>query len=132
MAGKRPDRVLPFEWLLPKVDVVVTEDGYGTVNQALSFGIPLVTAGRNGDKGEVNVRVAWSGVGVDLKTDSPKPAKIRAAVRTVLDGSAHRASAVALAGEFSRFDTAALILEIVTRHGGRPGDTARSPTGAAA
>jgi UDP:flavonoid glycosyltransferase YjiC (YdhE family) len=31
---------LPFEWLLPKVDVCVTNGGYGGVNRALSFGIP--------------------------------------------------------------------------------------------
>jgi len=36
---------LPFEWVLPKTDVFVTNGGYGSVNQALSFGIPLV-AGR--------------------------------------------------------------------------------------
>ncbi|MGC2221304.1 MAG: nucleotide disphospho-sugar-binding domain-containing protein [Methylocella sp.] len=36
---------LPFEWVLPKVDVFVTNGGYGSVNQAMSFGIPLVTAG---------------------------------------------------------------------------------------
>jgi UDP:flavonoid glycosyltransferase YjiC (YdhE family) len=36
---------LPFEWLLSKVDVLVTNGGYGGVNQALSFGVPLVTAG---------------------------------------------------------------------------------------
>jgi UDP:flavonoid glycosyltransferase YjiC (YdhE family) len=36
---------LPFEWVLPKVDVFVTNGGYGSVNQAMSLGIPLVTAG---------------------------------------------------------------------------------------
>ena len=55
---------LPFEWLLPKVDVLVTNGGYGSVNQAMSFGIPLVTAGLTEDKADVNVRVAWSGVGI--------------------------------------------------------------------
>ena len=34
---------LPFEWLLPRVDVLVTNGGYGSVNQAMSFGILLVT-----------------------------------------------------------------------------------------
>ena len=46
---------LPFEWLLPKVDVLVTNGGYGSVNQALSFGIPFVTAGLTEDKADVNV-----------------------------------------------------------------------------
>jgi UDP:flavonoid glycosyltransferase YjiC (YdhE family) len=55
---------LPFEWVLPKVDVLVTNGGYGSVNQAMSFGIPLVTAGLTEDKADVNARVAWSGVGI--------------------------------------------------------------------
>jgi UDP:flavonoid glycosyltransferase YjiC (YdhE family) len=59
---------LPFEWLLPKVDVLVTYGGYGSVNQALSFGVPLVTAGLTEYKADVNVRVAWSGVGINLAT----------------------------------------------------------------
>ena len=76
---------LPFEWLLPKVDVLVTNGGYGSVNQAMSFGIPLVTAGLTEDKADVNARVAWSGVGIDLATNEPSRDALRRAVRTVLD-----------------------------------------------
>jgi UDP:flavonoid glycosyltransferase YjiC (YdhE family) len=35
--------------------------GYGGVNQAMSFGVPLVTAGLTEDKADVNAPVAWSG-----------------------------------------------------------------------
>jgi len=64
---------LPFEWILPKADVFITNGGYGSVNQAMSFGIPLVTAGLTEDKADVNARVAWSGVGIDLATNEPAP-----------------------------------------------------------
>src|SRR6201999_1405224 len=76
---------LPFEWLLPKVDVLVTNGGYGSVNQALSFGIPLVAGGLPDATADVSTRVAWSGVGVDLKSHPPKPSALRQAVRDVLD-----------------------------------------------
>jgi len=79
-ANVRLASYLPFEWLLPKVDVFVTNGGYGSVNQAMSFGIPLVTAGLTEDKAGVNVRVAWSGVGVDLATNQPTPQALRKAV----------------------------------------------------
>jgi UDP:flavonoid glycosyltransferase YjiC (YdhE family) len=49
---------LPFESALPKVDVFVSNGGYGSINQALSFGIPLVTARLTEDKADVNARVA--------------------------------------------------------------------------
>jgi UDP:flavonoid glycosyltransferase YjiC (YdhE family) len=82
-ANARLASYLPFEWLLPKVDVFVTNGGYGGVNQALSFGIPLVTAGVTEDKADVNVRVAWFGVGINLATQTPTPATLRDATLTV-------------------------------------------------
>jgi MGT family glycosyltransferase len=104
---------LPFEWLLPKVDVLVTNGGYGSVNQAMSSGIPLVAAGMTEDKADVNARVAWSGVGVNLATNEPTEPALREAVRTVLDTPRYRARAAAMADEFRSIDTRSEILRIV-------------------
>jgi MGT family glycosyltransferase len=106
---------LPFEWLLPRVDVLVTNGGYGSVNQAMSYGIPLVTAGMTEDKADVNARVAWSGVGVNLATNEPTQEALRAAVRTVLDRPAYRMRASQMADEFARIDTRFEILSIIRR-----------------
>jgi UDP:flavonoid glycosyltransferase YjiC (YdhE family) len=43
-----------------------------------------VVAGGSLDKPEVARRVAWSGVGVDLRTGTPGPRKVRRAVAHVL------------------------------------------------
>ena len=43
--------------LLPRTDVLVTNGGYGGVQQALAHGVPLVVAGRTEDKVEVAARV---------------------------------------------------------------------------
>jgi UDP:flavonoid glycosyltransferase YjiC (YdhE family) len=104
---------LPFEWLLPRVNALVTNGGYGSVNQAMSFGVPLVTAGMTEDKADVNARVAWSGVGVNLATNEPTQEALRAAVRTVLDRPAYRLRASQMADEFARIDTRSEILSIV-------------------
>jgi MGT family glycosyltransferase len=106
---------LPFEWLLPKADVLVTNGGYGSVNQALSFGIPLVTAGMTEDKADVNARVAWSGVGINLATNNPTSPALREAIRTVLDKPDYRARASSMADEFRRIDTRSEILRIITQ-----------------
>jgi len=106
---------LPFEWLLPRVDVLVTNGGYGSVNLAMSYGIPLVTAGMTEDKADVNARVAWSGVGLDLATNEPTPEAVRAAVRTVLDRPAYRMRASQMASEFARIDTRSAILSIISQ-----------------
>ncbi len=91
----------------------VTNGGYGSVNQAMSFGIPLVTAGLTEDKADVNARVAWSGVGIDLATNEPTPQALREAVRTVLDKSDYRSRASLMAGEFAAIDTRSEILRII-------------------
>src|SRR5580700_4899859 len=105
---------LPFEWILPKVNVFVTNGGYGSVNQAMSFGIPLVTAGLTEDKADVNARVAWSGVGIDLATNEPMPQALRDAIRTVLDKPNYRSRASLMADAFAEIDTRSEILRIVS------------------
>jgi MGT family glycosyltransferase len=114
-ANARISSYLPFEWLLPKVDVLVTNGGYGSVNQAMSFGVPLVTAGLTEDKADVNARVAWSGVGIDLATNEPSSEVLRSAVRTVLDQPAYRLRAKQMADEFAAVDTRAKILGIISQ-----------------
>ncbi len=101
--------------MLPKVDVFVTNGGYGSVNQAMSFGIPLVTAGLTEDKADVNARVGWSGVGIDLATNEPTPQALREAIRTVLDKPNYRARASLMADEFDGIDTRSEILRIVSQ-----------------
>jgi len=101
--------------MLPKADVFVTNGGYGSVNQAMSFGIPLVTAGLTEDKADVNARVAWSGVGINLATNEPTPQALRAAVRTVLDAPNYRSRASLMAREFEAIDTRSEIVRIVDR-----------------
>jgi UDP:flavonoid glycosyltransferase YjiC (YdhE family) len=111
---------LPFEWLLPKVDVLVTNGGYGSVNQALSFGVPLVTAGLTEDKADVNVRVAWSGVGINLATNSPTPQALRKAVYAVLKNPNYSSRAFSMAEEYSRIDTRNEIVRILGQVSGVP------------
>ena len=109
----RLETFLSLEWLLPHVDVLVTNGGYGTVNQALSFGVPIVAAGTRADKADVGARIAWSGVGIDLKTETPPPLAIRRAVRTVLDHQTYRRRASSLQNEFAAIDTSFEVLRII-------------------
>jgi MGT family glycosyltransferase len=104
---------LPFEWMLEKADVFVTNGGYGSVNQALSFGLPIVAAGQTEDKADVTARIEWSGAGINLATNQPSPQAVRDAVRAVLDQPNYRARAQAMAGEFAAIDTRAEIIRII-------------------
>ncbi|GAA1853256.1 glycosyltransferase [Asanoa iriomotensis] len=98
-ANVRVASYLPYDLLLPLTDVMVTNGGYGGVQFALRHGVPLVVAGTTEDKVEVSARVAWSGVGVNLKTDNPTSAAVGAAVRTVLTHPDYRKSAERIGAE---------------------------------
>jgi MGT family glycosyltransferase len=99
-ANVRVAEYLPYGRLLPLLDVMVTNGGYGGVQQALSHGVPLVVAGQTEDKVEVSARVGWSGAGVNLKTNRPAAAEVARAVHRVLSDGAYRARAGVLAEEF--------------------------------
>ena len=70
----------------------VTNGGYGGVQYALLYGVPIVATGGKEDKPEVGARVAWSGVGRRIRTENPKPAALRAAIHDVLDRPQYRAA----------------------------------------
>jgi MGT family glycosyltransferase len=113
---------IPHELLLPKVDVMVTNGGYGAVQRALSTGVPLVVAGNTEDKPEVAARVAWSGAGINLRTGEPTAGAVRAAVREVLGDGRYLAAARRLEAAFARRDgvaeIAALVDEVIGEHSG--------------
>jgi hypothetical protein len=110
---------LPFEWALSKIDAFVTNGGYGSVNQALTFGVPIVTAGTIADRGDVGVRVAWSGVGVNLATNAPTSDGLRPAIRSVLDDPQYRANAGLFAEQARGINTRSEVLRVLQEMCGR-------------
>ena len=108
-ANARLERFVPHDVLLPHADVMVTNGGYGGVQQALAHGVPLVVAGDSEDKPEVAARVQWSGAGVNLHTGRPSVAMVARAVRRVLATGSYRERARALQAEIAASDPLATI-----------------------
>ena len=103
-ANARLERFIPHDRLLPYVDVMVTNGGYGGVHQALANGVPLVVAGDSEDKPEVAARVHWSGVGVNLHTGRPSQAMVAHAVRRVLERRSYYLRARGLQAQIATSD----------------------------
>ena len=114
-ANARVAEFLPFERMMPKVDLLITNGGYGTVNMALAHGIPIVSAGLTEDKEEVSAHVQWAGVGIDLRTTQATPEDVRDATLEVIGNPVYRNRAKDLAREFARHDTEEELLELLTR-----------------
>jgi MGT family glycosyltransferase len=105
-ANARVASFIPFSKILPKVDVLVTNGGYGAVNQAFSAGVPIVVAGETEDKNTVAARIAWTGAGINLKARYANPEKIRDAVREILANENYLEAAQRLRRGFADYDAA--------------------------
>lgn len=96
--------LLPYDRLLPRIDVMVTNGGWGGVLAALHHGVPLVIAGGDLDKPEVAARVAWAGAGVNLRTGTPSPRTILRAWWRVTGDPAYRTAAERVGESLRRHD----------------------------
>ncbi|GKT42564.1 4'-demethylrebeccamycin synthase [Colletotrichum spaethianum] len=92
---------VPYDMLLPRCRLLVTNGGYGSVTQALSHGVPLVCAGTSEDKKDTAARVTWVGAGIDLKTDTPSVAQVRNAVHRVLSEDSFAKNAIRIGKELN-------------------------------
>lgn len=97
-------RFIPYDELLRRSAVFVTNGGYTGVTLALSHGVPIVQAGTTEEKSEIGARIEWTGVGLRLGTTRPSPKRLRAAVHRVLHEPAFRAAAAGVRREMSVHD----------------------------
>jgi MGT family glycosyltransferase len=106
---------VPFDAIMPHVDVMVTNGGYGGIHFALCGGVPLVAAGQTEDKMETCARVGWSGVGINLRSNRPRPAELRDAVMAVLRDSTYRERVRTIKDRLDAYDGPARGAELLER-----------------
>ena len=109
----RTEPFIPFDHLLPHVNVMVTNGGYGGTQLALAHGIPLVVAGGTEDKMEVAARVEWSGAGINLRKQRPSPQEVRDAVKEVLTNPTYRENARRIQADFAEHDAPTRAVELL-------------------
>ena len=76
---------VPYDFILPHVDLLVTNGGFGGVLLALRHGVPVVIAGDSEEKPEIAGRIAAAGAGLDLATGQPGAEMIGDAVAHVFN-----------------------------------------------
>jgi UDP:flavonoid glycosyltransferase YjiC (YdhE family) len=97
----RAAEYLAYDELLPRTDVFVTNGGYGGVQYALRYGVPIVATGGKEDKPEVGARVVWSGVGRRIRNEHPSPGALRRAIHDVLRDPRYRESSRRIAADMA-------------------------------
>jgi UDP:flavonoid glycosyltransferase YjiC (YdhE family) len=121
---------VPYDTLLARASVFVTNGGYSGVTMALHHGVPLVQAGTTEEKSEIAARIAWTGVGVKLGTTRPSAEQVGAGVRTILaEPSPYRAAAERVGAEMRTHDAAQESADLLERLAatGRPVTRAEAP-----
>ncbi|MET0673852.1 MAG: nucleotide disphospho-sugar-binding domain-containing protein, partial [Microbacterium pygmaeum] len=104
---------LPYAELLPRVELIVTNGGWGGTLAALAHDIPLVIGGGDLDKPEIAARVAWTGAGVNLRTGTPSAAKVGAGVDRVLREVSFREAAARVGARLRALGGAARAAELL-------------------
>ncbi|SEH74534.1 glycosyltransferase, MGT family [Mycolicibacterium rutilum] len=97
----RAAEYLPYDELLPRTAVFVTNGGYGGVQYALRHGVPIVATGGKEDKPEVGARVQWSGVGRRLRAEHPSPRALRREILRVLNDPRYRNASERIAADMA-------------------------------
>lgn len=95
---------IPFGDVMPYADVYVTNGGYGGVMLGIRNNLPLVVAGIHEGKNEINARVGYFKLGINLGTEKPAPQQIREAVLKVAANPLYRQEVEKLSGEFAQYD----------------------------
>ncbi len=91
---------IPFADIMSYANVYVTNGGYGGVMLGIENQLPLVVAGVHEGKNEINARIGYFKLGINLKTEWPKPAQIRKAIENVITDKTYRQNVIKLGKEF--------------------------------
>jgi UDP:flavonoid glycosyltransferase YjiC (YdhE family) len=98
-----------FHQLFPHADVFVCNGGHGSVMLALQYRVPLLHAGTREGKNDINARLDYNGVALDLRTEHPSPRRIGRGVARVLADQGLHARTRAVGAILDGYDSLGLI-----------------------
>ena len=96
---------LDYGYVMPRADAFVTCGGYGSVMLSISHRLPMVAAGVHEGKNEINARIGYFKLGINLKTERPTSAQIKNAVTALLADPAYRQRVATLRKELVGYNT---------------------------
>jgi UDP:flavonoid glycosyltransferase YjiC (YdhE family) len=108
-----------FDFILDHTDLFICNGGYGSILISLSKGVPVLAAGIREGKNDVNAHVDYFGAGLDLRTESPKPADIQHAVERILREPQWKQNVARLRDELSGYHPYELIDTYLSNGGAR-------------
>lgn len=102
-----------YNTFMPECDVYITNGGYGGILIAIQHELPIIAAGVNEGKNELCNRIAYAGIGINLKTERPEPEIIAKAVSDVLNSGDYKNKVCKLKEEFASYNPMLLCEEYI-------------------
>lgn len=95
---------IPFSEIMPYAHIYISNGGYGGVMLGIKNQLPMVVAGVHEGKNEINARIGYFQLGINLNTERPSLKQIRNAVNKVFTDTKYKENVIRLADEFEAYD----------------------------
>jgi len=106
---------IPYSQVMPYADVFIMNGGYGSAMLSISNHLPMVAGGLHEGKNEICARIGYFKLGINLRTERPKPAQIKKAVDEVMHNNVYYKNTVRLSEEFKSYDSALVCEKFVDK-----------------
>ena len=95
--------------------MLATNWGYGGVLLSIQKQLPMVVAGVHEGKNEINARVGYFKLGINLKSERPSVLQLRKSVEEILANNVYSENVKSLSEEFNRYDPNEICVRQVAR-----------------
>ncbi len=94
---------IPFDAIMPFTSVYITNGGYGGVMLGIQNKLPMVVAGIHEGKNEINARVGYFELGINLNKENPTSGEIKRSVHQIFSNDKYKINSIRLSQEFKKY-----------------------------
>ena len=122
---------IDFHVLLERAALFICNGGFGSVLLSLSKGVPVLAAGELEGKNDINARLDFAGVALDLRTERPSRTQIAAGVDRMLSDPRYAAAVDRVRRELERYRPLDIVEQALADDGLGAVESARAASSAA-
>ncbi|NOW97580.1 glycosyltransferase [Mucilaginibacter sp. SG564] len=104
---------IPFSDVMPYASVYITNGGYGGSLLSVNHQLPMVAAGLHEGKSEICARIGYLEYGINLNTEIPTPAAIKAAAEEVMANEKYKHNMIRLYHEMNSYNARELCTQYI-------------------
>ncbi|RAR11281.1 UDP-Glycosyltransferase/glycogen phosphorylase [Stemphylium lycopersici] len=111
----RVAKFIPLDLALPYVDVLVTNGGYGTVQQSLRAGVPMIISGVGQDKLHTGVLVNYTGFGIYHAVHQVTPEFLTRAFDEIVKNATYSKRLRDVKKEYEKYNSVQVVNEMIQK-----------------